>query len=242
MKTRRSAIMPKSLILAVLLGLGFGATAPAALASGSAAPSDQAVIEGIHAEYQNNPGTDITAIREKAKTQYGITDEQLDRVIPNLWSDDTAETWVRDRINTGLTQEQIREEAKRVYGGTDAQLDRITGRIAGPTQDTSTAAITPAMTSDPTGAASSSGLTSECNTFCNSPGGAGDALCAQAQMIANSATNRGATGLMTNSRNQTTAATHTADAIARRNAQTQAAQASALSRVTRDVQRASERR
>lgn len=82
---------------------------------------------------------------------------------------------------------------------------------------------------DDTETASSSGLPLECETFCDTAAGAGNALCVQAEQIANMTSSRGSTGLMgRSSYGKNTMALGNADTVAARASAAQLAETKAL--------------
>ncbi len=85
------------------------------------------------------------------------------------------------------------------------------------------------------------GLPKECETFCSSPGGAGHALCAGAEKVAETTTNTGGSGLMVNEDYNKKPAGDD-ESVASRISKEQEAEAAALGAKTKEVVKAVEER
>lgn len=85
------------------------------------------------------------------------------------------------------------------------------------------------------------GLPKECQTFCSSPSGAGHALCAGAEKVAETTTNTGGSGLMVNE-DFDKKPKGDDESVASRISEQQAAEAAALGEKTKEVVKAVEKR
>ncbi|MDP1922494.1 MAG: hypothetical protein Q8L14_40005 [Myxococcales bacterium] len=136
--------------------------------------SDKEVADGVNEYLRGNPNATEAQIRQVAKSQFGISDSQLDRVKANFFSapaptrptaptptaptptapaartytDQEVADGVRAylRTNPNATEAQIRQVAQSQFGLSNAQLDRVKANFFPPAPTPTTAPVAPTPT------------------------------------------------------------------------------------------------